>query len=129
MTIAYTIDHDARLVRVALDGHVTPDGYTRHLEELAAAGGLGYGRVVDARAADFPLRPDDVAHFVRLLARLRGVHSVARTGFVVSSDALYGMLRMYQVRGEATDPGFAVFRSMDDALAWTAPGAELQHAG
>lgn len=129
MSIHYRIDHEARRVRVELDGIVTPAAYGDHLERLAAEGGLRYGRLVDARRADLVVRTSDVTHFVHQLTRLRQIHGRARTAFVVSGDALYGMARMYQMRNEDADPGFGVFRSMDEAEAWAAgesPSAAYQ---
>jgi hypothetical protein len=125
--ITYSIDHESRTVHVELAGAVTAASYRAHVERLAAEGALGYARVVDARHANLVLKPDDIARSVELVTRLRREHGTARTGFVATGDALYGMARMYQMRNEEGDPGFAVFRRIEDALEWTRAEASAPH--
>jgi hypothetical protein len=118
LPIRYEIDPSARHLEVVLEGRVTPDEYLAHVAELAAASLLGYSRLVDARDADFPITTADVDRTMALFAHMRAEHGHARTAFVVSNPALYGMLRMYQIRNEGADPGFGVFRAMEEARAW-----------
>jgi hypothetical protein len=122
MPITYEIDHAARRVEVVVRGEVTPAAYRAHLDDLARQGAMAYGRVVDAREMEMSLRPRDIEDFMRKLAAMRKAHGVARTAVVVAAEATFGMARMYQMRNEAADPGFGVFRSIDEARAWVEEG-------
>ncbi len=41
-----------------------------------------------------------------------------RTALVVSTSVDFGMARMYGSLAQTVDPGFSVFRDLDEAEAW-----------
>jgi hypothetical protein len=118
MPISIQIDHEARTVRATASGSLSAADLRRHLEELVAGGVIAYARVVDCRSASVNLIPEDIPHFVAFIRQLRERFGKTRTAYVSSSDVLYGLMRMYGMMNEQHDPGFAVFRTLEEAEAW-----------
>ena len=108
----------AGIVRTTMRGTITVDQVIAHTRARATAGVLGSPQVVDAREAQLELSTADVREIADTVGRLRSGTARARTAFVVGSDFAYGMGRMYAVLAERDDPGFAVFRSMEEAERW-----------
>ncbi|HEU4828947.1 MAG TPA: hypothetical protein VFT04_07110 [Gemmatimonadales bacterium] len=120
MPVTYVVDRERRLVRATASGTMASDDFLPYLEALEAEGLIAWPQIVDAREAVIRITPEDVRRFVFLIDGLRARHGHSRTAFVTRDDSTYGMLRMYAALGEATDPGFAVFRSEAEAEAWVA---------
>lgn len=55
---------------------------------------------------------------VRYLARESPFTGGSRRALVVSSDAAFGLGRMFQILDDESAPEVEVFRDLDDALAW-----------
>ena len=122
MPVIYQIDKPNGLIRTTCVGDVTLEEVTRHFQALA-------------NDPDCPDRLDvllDLSQQTSLpqstqlrevTLAIRRVRSRVRFGncaIVACTDALYGMLRMFQVFTEELFQEAQVFRSISDAEAWLA---------
>lgn len=126
MPITYRIDHDRRLVHAVVTGTLTRDdafGYQR--EVWSRPDVRGYQQLVDAsdvRQIDVPFPSADVMQeLVALAAAMDDPAVKSRFAIVATSAFAYGLARMYATY-RALDPRsskeVAVFRTVDEALAW-----------
>jgi len=126
MPITYQIDHDRRLVHAVVTGTLTRDdafGYQR--EVWSRPDVRGYQQLVDAsdvRHIDVPFPSSDVMQeLVALAAAMDDPAIKSRFAIVATSAFAYGLARMYATY-RALDPRsvkeVAVFRTVDEALAW-----------
>lgn len=110
----------AGIVRTTMRGTITVHEAIAHTRARAAAGVLGSPQVIDGREAQLELTTDDLREIAELVGRLRKGTSPSRTAFVAQGDFAYGMARMYAALAQRDDPGFAVFRTMEEAERWIA---------
>jgi len=75
-------------------------------------------RLVDIREGHLDLANEEMRHFAEVMQHFRRHYGLGKTALVTSTDLDYAMGRMYSMLAEAGDPGFRVFRSMEDARAW-----------
>ena len=115
--ITYTVDANG-VVRTTMRGAVTAGDLEAHVRARAGARLLGAPQLVDARGAQLRSVHGDVRSLAALVGRLRATAGAARTAFVVQQDFAYGMARMYAALGVRDDPGFAVFRTLEEAEEW-----------
>ncbi|HEX6617064.1 MAG TPA: hypothetical protein VF046_12235 [Gemmatimonadales bacterium] len=117
-SISYTVDHEARIVRVTARGTITAADHVRHVRGLAASGLFGYHRLADYRDAFVDTGPQDLQRVLQVVHQLRRGTQPARTAFVTANDTFYGMLRMYEAL--AVDPAHVVrvFLDLGEAEAW-----------
>jgi len=117
-SIGYTVDHEARLVRVTARGAITAAAHVRHVRGLAAAGLFGYDRLEDYRQASVHLTRDDLQRVLQVVHQLRRGSQSARTAFVTTDEMFFGMLQMYEVL--AVEPSHVVraFLDVGSAEAW-----------
>ena len=118
MPIVFTTDPKRRLVETKATGVLGNDEFAAHVRALAARDLLAFPQLIDAREASVETTPADAREFAKLTGRLRAAHGSAKVAFVTSSDATYGILRVYTVVSEEVDPGFRVFRDIDQAREW-----------
>jgi hypothetical protein len=127
VAIDFRIDLDAGLLIVEVEGRVVPDDVVRYRTRLLADSDFspGMNTLVDCReastdgfnASDLQFLANDIASRRRLLGR-------AKCAVLVSTDAAYGLLRMYEAYTLESPVEVRVFRDEDEALAWvTALGA------
>jgi hypothetical protein len=117
----YAVDHSRRRVFVRLqDPIAAPDELIALLDQQAADGAWQYAMVEDMRTVTWAPSTSVVKACVDRIEALSSAHGVrGHVAFVVSDNtALFGMLRMYSIRGEATDATIHVFRDMDAAEEW-----------
>lgn len=105
------------IVRTTLCGPIGVDQLVEHALARAAAGLLPAPQVVDARAAELAISPEDVRRIALLADELRRRGPVGRSAMVTTDDLAYGMARMFAAY-DTGNAGFAVFRSMEEAEAW-----------
>jgi hypothetical protein len=111
------IDVDRRLVRTRLVGAVTVDEVEEHNRALAK----------DPRFKPEFEQLVDLSEMTEILfdttaVRKSAVHHVfspgTRRALVATSDATFGMSRMFAMQSEGVGQRIEVFRHMDEATAW-----------
>jgi len=118
MPISFELDERIGILRTTYTGRVTRAEVEAFVEDLATSGLFTRPNLIDARTAEMALSPEDNRALEAAIGRLRAVHGHARTAFVPGRDVDYGMARMYGMLSDSTDPGFAVFRKLEEAAAW-----------
>lgn len=118
MPTTYEIDHERRRVIARATIELRAEDFTALVSSLALDRCLHYALLIDGRHASLVLTADETRRLVGLVARLRAEHGHARTAFVAGSDLAFGMGRMYMTLAAETDPGFMVYRAIEDAEAW-----------
>jgi hypothetical protein len=110
----FRIDHASRVVVVEYSGVVTNEDFLQGQQEYGVLDG-SYSLLVDlSRTTDFKVTTDD-------LRRLAGRFTPERRGrcaVIAPSDVGFGLSRMIEVY--AQNPGFAVFRTEQQAREWLA---------
>jgi hypothetical protein len=120
--ISYTVDVEARIVRVMARGVVTAREHEAHVRHLAAAGLFGYQRLEDYREAFVDGSPEELQRLLQVVHELRRSSQPARTAFVTRSDLFYGMLRMYEALAPEPAHEVRVFLDPAEAEMWLAGG-------
>lgn len=116
MSFTFMVDTTTPLVRVHATGALNLDDMSKLSDELVAAGAYTVPRLVDMRDATLHISAAQVQAYVHVLARYRKEHGAVRVAAVVTDPATYGLLRMYQMLSSEDNPGFGVFRSLDEAM-------------
>jgi hypothetical protein len=122
MPVHYTLDTQARLVRTLSIGNVTLDEVLEHLRELEndpnSCGNIDVFLDL-SQITSLPLGFQIAA----VAAQLRKVHEKVRfnaCAVVAQRDALYGMMRVFQVMAEPYFRAIRVFRVSAEAETWLA---------
>lgn len=118
MPTTYEIDHERRRVVAHAATDVRAEDFTALVSSLASDHCFHYALLIDGRNATLVMTADEVRRLVGLVARLRAEHGHARTAFVAGNDLAFGMARMYMTLAAETDPGFMVYRSLQEAETW-----------
>ena len=106
-----------------MTGEVRAEPLAHHLLQIAAEQLFAHPRLVDIRRGSLALSRDDVGWLAQLVGGLRRIHGVSRVGLIAADDASFGVARMYATLNAEADPGFAVFRSADEAESWVCGAA------
>ena len=120
MPVRYQLDQANGLIRTSCVGIVTLEEVIDHFRELAQDPDCPdyLDVLLDLTKQTSLPRSDDLRE---VTAAIRSVQQRVRFGFcaiVASTDALFGMLRMFQVFTEDLFREAQVFRSSPDADAW-----------
>lgn len=121
--IAYRIDPERQLVLTRAWGVLTDRDILGHKENLVrdAAFDPQMRQLSDIRAIE---RLDVTVAGVRAMVAHDAANAQRRTGhrmaFVVATDEVYGMARMYDLMGDSQQNDVAVFRTLEEAEAWLA---------
>ena len=108
------MDHDARLVRAAVEGNFTIEDMLDCVSGAAAeAGGPGYNVLSDHREIGEPATRPQLEALVSHIAALRQYFGGARWAVIVTTPASYGMMRMLSVLAERVPMEVRVFRAAD----------------
>lgn len=114
---AYTIDLARSLVLSRGWGIVTDRELLAHVHALTANPRFAphFRQLADLRdVTDFQV----AASTIREMVRLNPFGAGARRALVVTSDGVFGMVRMYQLLTDESPDELQIFRKMDDALRW-----------
>jgi hypothetical protein len=122
MAISVTSDTGRRLIVATAVGSLTLDELRDFLRTSRTGARRGWRLLFDATAATTEMTADQVAMLASAVgATVRREGSRAPVAIVASDPALYGVMRMYQVRCE--DEGFDaihMFRTRAEADEWLA---------
>lgn len=114
---SYWIDQSSGTVYSSGWGIFTDEELIAHATTLRADPRFApsFRQIVDFRALD---GLHVTAEAVVRVARENPFPPDARRAVVVGSDAVYGMVRMFEIRMEADPERFAIFRDIEPALEW-----------
>ena len=120
MAITYQIDRAAGIVFTTSAGDITLDDIAEHCRRLRSDTAFSplFSELLDYTGTSPALSLEEMRHVADSLDPYSGE---ARRAIVASSDLNYGVARMFGavLAGDTV----AVFRSMDEALAWLRPDA------
>jgi NAD(P)-dependent dehydrogenase (short-subunit alcohol dehydrogenase family) len=120
MTVHYRIDHESHRILTRAFGEVTLEEVLEHFDQLAAD--PSYERDLDVLLDLVDCKTLPEADEIRAAAERVTAEALdlrfGRLAVVVSSEALFGMARMFLTLGESAFSDAQVFRDRDDALAW-----------
>ena len=119
MPLRFWIDHEKDLVVTTAEGEVTAADLMDHARALAATPDRPTRELVDlSERAEIPVPTDAVRQMARFLADADANTPGSRVALVAKTDALYGMLRLYQAHREHPSVAMQVFRDRAAALRW-----------
>lgn len=119
MPITYTIDREARLIRVSVRGEFSVAAMADAVLRCASeAGEPGFNIISDHREIGTPATRPLVEHMTALMVQLRAQFAGARWAVLVSSPASYGMMRMLGVHLESVPITLEVFEDAAAAESW-----------
>jgi len=120
MPVTYTIDTKERLIRTRCTGMVTFAEVVEHFRELARDPECAERLDVSLDLSEVNSLPD--ASQIRAVSlELKNIQRNVRFGacaIVASRDALFGMLRMFEVMVQDYFRAIRVFRASAEAEAW-----------
>ena len=118
MAIRYEIFPGKQLIRIRVEGTLTPGALRDHLDALHADPQFSsaYRRLVDVRAVDALPSTHDIHELVAEVAR-DGRDHVPRA-VVADSPCMYGMFRMFEILSDLCGHQNRVFRTMEEAEQW-----------
>ena len=117
----YTIDRDARLVRIVGSGRLTDEEMLQCITSLRSDPDLepDMNTLSDMRDVQVGFSSEGVSSMVGIMESTADRRSAARAAIVVSSDVAFGMGRMIEIMSEErVDPSFRIFRDMAAAREW-----------
>jgi hypothetical protein len=117
MPVSYRIDTGRRTIFGALEGSVSDQDLIDAARMLYDDDDYcpEYSRLIDATKANMA---SVTGEGMRLVASCTAGARVGRTALVAHTDAVYGMLRIYQAYAGRAE--CQVFRQLPEALAWLA---------
>ena len=117
MPITHAVDRERGAITAVASGTIVLADVRQHLVDERRDAGLSYPELIDARGVTIVFSPADVRTVVELLRDLGAHQTLGPTAILVSTDYVYGMLRMLEVLVEdvcAVRP----FRELSDAERW-----------
>ena len=121
MPVTHHYDARARVLIVRLLGEVTDDDvlqYAREATESPVADPRHH-ELIDCREVEVPAaRTQTLRRVARMFQEAERAPSGVKIAFVTTSDAAYGLARMYQALRDLSPVEIRVFREMVEARAW-----------
>lgn len=121
MPIEHEFDAGARVLLVRMSGIVTDEDVLAYAEMITSDETLdpAHDELIDLREIETPLATTRTLRRVADLFRSfeRQPESV-KVAFIATSDAAYGIARMYQAFRAESAAEMRVFREMDEARSW-----------
>ena len=128
MPIIIGVNHEAKRVDAVAIGNVTYADVEDHLLAEQHFRGLGYGELIDMRAAAVSWTPIEIDKIVALVQNLSLKTRFGATAVLVATDAVLGMIRTLEIRLEGTAE-IKPFREEDEARRWLASRVPRGNAG
>ncbi|MGI9327721.1 MAG: STAS/SEC14 domain-containing protein [Pseudomonadales bacterium] len=123
--MSYTIDRDARLIRMSGNGLLTDDEMLQCVTALRADPALepDLQTLSDMRDIEVGFTAAGVMRMVEVLRKTDTRREAVKVAIVTSSDAAFGMGRVFEGWSDTqVESQFRVFRDMDEANQWLASG-------
>ncbi len=117
MPITAAVDHDARSVRIVLEGRVALGELTEKLDDLVKQGTMPYAKLFDATGAVLAFSDNDV---MALAARTRAYAELKPRGpvaLVAVGEPTVGILRRFMNLSPGERP-LAMFDRIADGAKW-----------
>ncbi len=121
MPITYHIDKINKIVFVNAAGKFTAEDFRIHKRELADDSDFDphYGVLFDLRSiTEFRLSTAEISEFALNYI----FHKRARRAYLVPTDEVHGMIRMFSSLSEFESDVFQIFRDMAEARRWLGLG-------
>lgn len=128
MPVTWSISHEDRFVRVAVDGEVQATDLQQYIMAMVAGGAQSYHKLFDARyAAPGGLRFSDLKVFASTVVAIAKDAPMGPVAIVIGSDMDREMAEVY---GKA-DAGraLAIFSDVAEARQWLDSSADRAVAG
>ncbi len=122
MPITYDLDSDACSILTRCAGTITYDEVVGHFRELVAVPGLPakLDVLLDLREMESLPESGQMRGVATEIEQLRARVELDAFAIVTDRDALYGMVRMFQVFAEGFVSELKVFRDYEAASRWLA---------
>jgi hypothetical protein len=122
MPVTYQIDKPNAVIRTKCTGSVTLDEVLRHFHELTQDPDCPdqVDVLLDLSEQTSVPQRDQLRAVASRIGSIRGRVQFEACAIVACTDALFGMIRMFQVFTEEFFRETAVFRTVADAEAWLA---------
>ena len=121
MSMTYTIDPKARLVRLVGTGLLTDDEMVQCISTLRADPRLepDMNTLSDMREIEMGFTSQGVKRMIDVMEETTNRRVEAKAAIVVSTEVAFGMGRMIEIRSnEQVELRFRIFREMDAAREW-----------
>src|SRR5262249_25238530 len=122
MPVTYRIDKANRIIHTRCVGQVTIEEVIEHFRELERdPDGAGLLDVLLDLTEQTSIPKKEYLHEItREIERIRAKVRFGICAIAASTDALFGMLRMFEVFAEKQFQALRVFRTVREAAAWLA---------
>jgi hypothetical protein len=122
MPVTYQINREAGFIETCCKGEVTFDEVMGHFEQLEAEPSLPkrLDVLLDLDGTTTLPESDQLLEVARAVDRLKANVQWGACAIIARSDALYGMIRMFEVFVEGMFARTRVFREREDAKRWLA---------
>ncbi len=119
MPLRFRIDEAAGLVITTAEGEVTGEDLLAHARALASTPGRPPRELVDlSDRTEVPISTEVVRGLAEYLSAADENVPGSRVALVAKSDAIFGMMRVFQAHREHANVELRVFRDRDEALRW-----------
>ncbi len=128
MPVTYQIDRPNAIIHTKCSGDVTLEEVIGHFQELAGDPDCPYHPdvLLDLSEQTTIPKTDQLRAVAREIGRVRGRAQFGACAIIACQDALFGMIRMFEVFTEDLFGETGVFRSLPDAEAWLAERREFR---
>lgn len=122
MPITYTIRTDLKLIIIKHSGSVPDEEFLQAYKQLALDKNfdITYDRLIDLRNTDSHVRSAEALGKLAKASEQRhvGTNPAPKTAVLAPKDLSYGLARMYSALSSDTNRELAVFKSVEEVLAW-----------
>ena len=116
--ITWQIDHDQRLVTALGRDTITLADITRYLGEVAAAAGMPYAKLLDARFTALQLSALEMRSVVESVKRYADQGKLGPIAMVIDVDLTEIAAELFQQKTANSNRPFRIFRDVDSAMQW-----------
>lgn len=119
MPLRFRIDDEAGLVITTAEGRVSAEDLLAHARELALTPNRPHRELVDfSDRVEITVPTEAVRQMAAFLANEDVNIPDSRLALVAKTDAVFGMMRVFQAHREHSNVAIRVFRDRDEALRW-----------
>ena len=119
MPLRFLIDSDAELVLTTAEGEVTTEDLMAHARELASTPNRPLQELVDlSDRAEITIDTDAVRQVAEYLNEADDNTPGSRLAMVAKTDAIFGLLRIFEAHREHSNLTIRIFRDRSEAFDW-----------